>query len=222
LNGGSPADSSLSPPPQASPKEPLLSLFSEKEKPPPTGKALWYALQVWSRKESFVSLHLQGLGYECFLPTYKCQRKWSDRVKDLDQPLFPGYLFCRFDFHSRRPLVMAPGVIQIVGNGKTPLPVADAEIERIQIAVSSEAPRQPWPYIEVGERVRVNYGSLRGLEGILINFKGSHRVVVSVSLLQRSVAVEVDLAWVNAVEQGKRQAVRDFAEKPLRLPVTSY
>lgn len=199
-----------------------MSLFSEKEKLPETGKALWYALQVWSRKESFVSLHLQGLGYECFLPTYKCQRKWSDRMKELEQPLFPGYLFSRFDFQSRRSLVMAPGVIQIIGNGTTPLPVADAEIERIQIAVASEAPRQPWPYIEVGERVRVNHGSLRGLEGILINFKGSHRVAVSVSLLQRSVAVEVDLAWVSAVEKEQRLGTKEFAEKVLRLPVTSY
>lgn len=200
-----------------------MSLFSEMEKLSLTSRPLWYALQVWSRKESFVSLHLTGLGYECFLPTYKCQRKWSDRVKELEQPLFPGYLFCRFDFSSRRPLVMTSGVIQIVGNGKSPLPVADEEIERIQLAVSAEAPRQPWPYIEVGERVRVNQGSLRGLEGILINFKGSHRVVVSVSLLQRSVAVEVDLAWVSVVEQqGKRQAAKAFGEKALRLPVTSY
>lgn len=199
-----------------------MSLFSEKQEMPPIAKSLWYALQVWSRKESFVSLHLTGLGYECFLPTYKSQRKWSDRVKELEQPLFPGYLFCRFDFHSRRPLVMTPGVMQIVGNGKAPLPVADEEIERIQLAVSAEATRQPWPYIAMGERVRVNQGSLRGLEGILINFRGSHRVVVSVSLLQRSVAVEVDLAWVSVVDQGKRQAAKGIGEKALQLPVTSY
>jgi transcription antitermination factor NusG len=117
---------------------------------------------------------------------------------------------------------MAPGVIQIVGNGDTPLQVPDAEIERIQIAVSAEGPRQPWPYIEVGERVRVNYGSLRGLEGILINFKGSHRVVVSVSLLQRSVAVEVDLGWVSAVEKPKQNAAKKFAASSVRVPVTSF
>jgi transcription antitermination factor NusG len=157
------------------------------------------------------------------LPTYKSQRQWSDRVKELQQPLFPGYLFCRFDFQSRRPVVITPGVIQIVGNGKTPLPVADAEIAKIQIAVASEAPRQPWPYIGVGERVCVNYGSLRGLEGILINFKGSHRVVLSISLLQRSVAVEVDLAWVSAVEKEKHEtAAKGFAEKIVRVPVKSY
>jgi transcription antitermination factor NusG len=199
-----------------------LGLFSEKRESPESGRALWYALQVWSRKEASVSHHLQSLGYECFLPTYKCQRQWSDRVKELEQPLFPGYMFCRFDFQSRRALVMAPSVIQIVGNGKTPLPVADDEIEKIQLAVACEAPRQPWPYIEVGERVRVNYGSLTGLEGILINFKGSHRVVLSISLLQRSVAVEVDLAWLTALGKEKHQSTaREFAERTVRVPAAT-
>lgn len=186
------------------------------------GKRQWYALQVWSRKESYVSGHLQGLGYECFLPTYKCQRKWSDRIKESEQPLFPGYLFSRFEFENRRSLVMSPGVMQIVGNGKTPLPVADAEIQRIQMAVASEAPRQPWPYVEVGERVRVTYGSLSGLEGILINLRGSHRVVLSITLLQRSVAVEVDQAWIKPVDPKTPTAAREFAERAARLPASSY
>jgi transcription antitermination factor NusG len=199
-----------------------LSLFTEKHPLPDRGKAAWYALQVWSRKESSVYSHLQGLGFECLLPTYKCKRQWSDRVKELEQPLFPGYLFSRFDFQNRCQLVMAPGVIQVVGNGKTPLAVDEAEIERLQIAVASDMARQPWPYIEVGEKVRVNYGSLRGLEGILINFKGSHRVVLSVSLLQRSVAVEVDLSWVTAMKNEKRQlAIKEF-ESSVRVPVNSY
>ena len=198
-----------------------MSLFSDKGDVSQSAGILWYALQVKSRKESSASLHLQSAGYECFLPTYKCQRQWSDRVKELVQPLFPGYLFCRFDFHNRRALVMTPGVIQIVGNGRMPLPVADAEIETIQLAVASEAPRQPWPFIEVGERVRVNYGSLRGLEGILINFKGSHRVVLSISLLQRSVAVEVDLAWVTSLEKNQLKA-KELTEKSVRIPATTF
>lgn len=199
-----------------------MSLFSNKALLPEVGRPVWYALRVWSRKESAVSAHLQSLGCECFLPTYKSQRQWSDRVKELEQPLFPGYLFSRFDFQSRRQLVMAPGVIQIVGNGRVPLAVAEIEIERLQVAVASDAARQPWPYIEVGEPVRVNHGSLRGVEGILINFKGSHRVVLSVSLLQRSVAVEVDLSWVTAVDKGKRQTALEEFEKSVRVPVNSY
>ena len=198
-----------------------MNLFSDKGKGPECGSAKWYALQVWSRKENHVSQHLQGIGYECFLPVYHCQRQWSDRVKELEQPLFPGYLFCRFDLQHRRPLVMTPGVIQIVGNGQTPIAVAETEIQRLQIAVSSAAPSQPWPYLNVGQRVRVTRGSLHGLDGILINFKGSKRVVLSITLLQRSVAVEVDQAWISAIEPAEAVG-REFAKKAARIPVSSY
>ena len=183
-------------------------------------KLPWFALQVWTRKERLVSNHLEGQGYECFLPLYKSRRGWSDRVKELDQPLFPGYLFCRFDFQNRRPLVVTPGVIRIVGLGKKAMPVEDHEIEAIQLALASGLPSQPWPYLEVGERVRVHYGSLSGLEGILTSFKGTHRVVLSVSMLQRSVAMEVDLAWLTAVRELPRQVPsRGFVRTAVRTPV---
>lgn len=89
-----------------------------------------------------------------------------------------------------------PGVVAIVGIGKCPIPVDDGEIAAIQAAVRSGLPSRPWPFLEIGQRVRVEYGPLCGLEGILVDFKGQHRLVVSVNLLQRSVAVEVDSAWV--------------------------
>jgi len=145
--------------------------------------------------------HLQGQGFECFLPLYKSIRRWSDRLKEVEQPLFPGYMFCRFDFQNRRPILMTPGVQQIVGVGRTAIPVEDSELESIRAALASELPNRPWPYLQIGERVRVNYGSLNNLEGILINFKGSHRIVLSVTLLQRSVAMEIDLAWVTPVQE---------------------
>jgi len=164
-----------------------------------------------------VASHLAGQGYECFLPFYKSVRRWSDRLKELEQPLFPGYLFSKFDFQNRRPLLMTPGMIQIVGIGRAPTPVDEAELETVRQAVLSGLPNQPWPYLEVGERVRVNYGSLSGLEGILVHFKGSHRVVMSVTLLQRSVAMEVDLAWVTPVRKGS--AVRVFAGRIATAPI---
>ena len=180
----------------------------------------WFALQVWTRKERLVSTHLEGQGYECFLPLYKSRRPWSDRVKELDQPLFPGYLFCRFDFQNRRPLVITPGVVRIVGMTERPMPVEEHEIEAIQLALTSGLQSQPWPYLEVGERVRINYGSMRGLEGFLTSFKGTHRVVLSVSLLQRSVAMEVDLAWVTAVcEPSRQEPTRAFVRTAVRTPV---
>jgi transcription antitermination factor NusG len=163
----------------------------------------WFALQVRSRREGLITAHLEGQGYECFLPLYKSKRRWSDRVKEIEQPLFPGYLFCRFDLHNRGPLLMTPGVQQIVGIARTPMAVEEKEIEAIRLALSSGLPNQPWPYMQVGERVRVNYGSLVNLEGILVNFKGSNRVVLSVTLLQRSVAMEIEMAWVSPVREAK-------------------
>jgi transcription antitermination factor NusG len=144
---------------------------------------------------------LEGQGFECFLPKYKSIREWSDRKKEVEQPLFPGYVFCRFEYSQRRPVVVTPGVLQVVGCGRTPMPVEEREIEAIQLAIASEVPRQPWPYLAIGERVRIHTGRLSGLEGILVNFKGNHRVVLSVSLLQRSLALEVDLSWVASLEK---------------------
>ncbi|GAC1675313.1 MAG: hypothetical protein PVS2B2_10170 [Candidatus Acidiferrum sp.] len=92
----------------------------------------------------------------------------------------------------------------IVGNGRTAVAVSDEEIYGIQLAVSEGIKPQPWPYIEAGEKVRITQGTLSGLEGILINFKGSHRVVLSVTLLQRSVALEVDAAWLVPVRDKER------------------
>jgi transcription antitermination factor NusG len=155
------------------------------------------------------------------LPLYKSVRKWSDRVKELEQPLFPGYLFCKFDFQERRPIVTTPGVLQIVGYGRTAIPVSDHEIQALQLAVSSGIPRQPWPYLEVGQRVRVIYGTLTGLEGILVNIKGNHRVVLSVALLQRSVAMEVETSWLLPVEEDSREGISQRILRPIRVEVGS-
>ena len=178
----------------------------------------WYALQCWLRKESQIAAQLEDQGLECFLPKYRSMREWSDRKKEVEQPLFPGYLFCRFEYTQRRPVVVTPGVLQIVGCGRTPMPIEDREIEAIQIAVESGIPSQPWPYLEVGERVRIHTGKLSGLEGILVNFKGHHRVVLSVSLLQRSVALEVDLSWVTSLEKrSEKKAQHVISGAPVRV-----
>jgi transcription antitermination factor NusG len=180
-------------------------------------KLSWYALQVRSRKENYVASQITGQGYECLLPTFKSIREWSDRVKELEQPLFPGYLFCRFDFQDRRPLITTPGVLQIVGSGHSAAPVSDEEIRALQLVVSSSVTKQPWPYLEVGQRVRVNYGMLAGLEGILVNVKGNHRVVLSVTLLQRSVAMEVDIAWLTPVELAVNAGVVQRSLRTVRV-----
>lgn len=157
----------------------------------------WFAVHVRSRYESVVARCLKTKGYECFLPTYWSRRRWSDRVKELELPLFPGYFFCRFHLEDRLPILKTPGLISIVGIAQNPIPVDQAEIEAVRTLVNSGLRHQPWPYVRIGQKVRIEYGSLWGLEGILQSFKGRQRIVVSVTLLQRSVAAEIDSSWVS-------------------------
>lgn len=156
----------------------------------------WYAIRVRSKFERAVSLALSGKGYDEYLPLYHSRRTWSDRSKDLDLPLFPGYLFCRFDVQVRLPILTTPGVVSIVGTGKTPVAISDREIDGIQTMVRSGLHLQPWPGLVVGSRVVIETGPLKGLEGIALDVKKKYRLFVSVPLLQRSVSVEIDRDWV--------------------------
>ena len=160
----------------------------------------WYALQIQSRLASVASATLRGKGYEEFLPLYRSRRRWSDRVKELEIPLFPGYLFCRFDVSDRlMPILTTPGVIGIVGAGKTPVPVDEEEIEAIRVVLRSGLAAQPWPFLSVGSKVYIEGGPLAGAEGFVTNTEKVYRLIVSVSLLQRSIAVEIDREWVRPI-----------------------
>lgn len=162
--------------------------------------SLWYALSVRTRFEKLVDAHLQGRGYETFLPTHLERRKWSDRTKSLVIPLFPGYIFCRFDINAARlPILMTPGVNFVVGAGRTPLAVDESEIANVRLAVGSGNPISPWPYPGVGETVEIEHGPLRGIRGIVVRVENMERLVVSVSLLMRSVAVEIDRSSVKPI-----------------------
>jgi len=173
----------------------------------------WYALQVRGRQEFNISENLGSNGYEWFLPLYKCSKRWSDRIKQVDSPLFPGYVFCRFNPLDRLPILKIPGVIQIVGFNRQLVAVDEEEIHAIQALVASGIPNHPCPYLEVGDKVRIESGPLRGLEGLLIEFQGNHQLVLSVSLLQRSVAVKIDSASVTSVRASLTpRAERAYAE----------
>jgi transcription antitermination factor NusG len=164
----------------------------------------WFAIQVRTRWERSAATLVAAKGYEVFLPIYQSKRHWSDRVREVSAPLFPGYLFCRFDVQKRLPILVTPGVIGVVGRGRIPVPVEESEILSIKQIVSSGVTAEPWPYLEVGQRVRIENHALRGLEGILIGHRGNQRVVVSVSLLQRSVALEIErsrLSLIHPVEE---------------------
>lgn len=183
------------------------------------GQFPWFALQVRARFEQGVADHLDGKGFELFLPLYKCRKRWSDRIKEVDAPLFPGYLFCRFNPQDRLPILKTPGVIQIVGTNRTPVAVDEQEIHAIQKMVASGMPNQPWPFLAAGDRVRIESGPLSGLEGILVEFKGNHRLVLSVTLLQRSVAVEIDSAFVASLRSSSRPGPDRVTSQVRAVPV---
>ena len=157
---------------------------------------LWYAIRVRYKWERAVSAALAGKGYEEYLPLYRSRRNWSDRLKEMDLPLFPGYLFCRFDVQVRLPILTTPGVISILGAARTPEAIPDREIEAVRIVVRSGLHVLPWPRLVVGSAVIIEKGPLQGLEGVTMEIRKKHRLCVSVPLLQRSVAVEIDREWV--------------------------
>ena len=168
----------------------------------------WFALQVRTRWEGSTALLLSGKGYQTFLPTYKTKKRWKGRVRDVESALFPGYVFCQFDALKRLPVLVTPGVISVVGQGRIPQPVEAGEIAAIQTIVSSGFRAEPWPYLELGQKIRIEQDVLQGLEGILISFKGTHRIIVSVSLLRRSIALEIDRSCVRSLSpSGAREAI---------------
>lgn len=152
------------------------------------------------------ALHLRERNYEVLLPAYRVQRRWSDRVKVVEKPLFPGYLFCSFRPHLRLPVLTAPGVLHIVGIGREPVPVDESEMEAVLATLQSGVMVRPSPFLQVGERVVVEEGPLAGVEGIVTQLKGAYRLVVSISLLQRSIAAEIDREWIRPV---RRQSSRE-------------
>lgn len=142
---------------------------------------------------------LSSKGYEGYLPLYRTRKRWSDRVVETELPLFPGYVFCRFEANERLPILTSPGVVSIVSCGKVPIPIPEGDLGAIQAALESGFGVEPCPFLKQGQRVRLNKGALEGIEGILVREKSEWRIVLSIELLQRSVSVEVDREWVTAL-----------------------
>jgi transcription antitermination factor NusG len=167
-----------------------------------SGTLPWFALQVRPRYEKLVALVLENKGFSHYLPLYTSDHRWSDRNVEVELPLFPGYLFCRLDLkHRILPVLTTPGVIKILGVGHSPVSVDEAEIHSVQDVLRSGLAVRPWPMPRVGERVVVEAGPLRGVEGVLTSVKNKTRLIVSVSLLQRGVAVEVDAQWARPINK---------------------
>lgn len=156
----------------------------------------WFAAYTRPRHEKVVAASLEQRGYQILFPRYRFASRWKDRVKHLELPLFPGYVFVRCDPWKRLPVLQTPGLLHLVSDRKGPLPVPEWEVENLRRAIASRVRLEPVPFLKAGDRVLVRHGPLTGLEGILVSKRNSLRVVISVELLARSVAVEIDGAWL--------------------------
>ena len=153
----------------------------------------WYALYTRPRHEKQVLDDLCNRHIEAFLPTYKVRRRWSDRYKIVEEPLFKNYLFVNVDYDRRYHETLRPyGAVSFVTFDGKPAQLPEHEVDAVRRLVSSDLPYDPHPYLKVGRRVRVRSGPLEGCEGILTRKKGLARLVLSVNLLQQSVSAEVD------------------------------
>jgi transcription antitermination factor NusG len=158
----------------------------------------WVAVRVKSNFEHYVSSSIKGKNLEEFYPTYVLKRQ-DDRHSEVRAPLFPGYLFCRLDYQQRFPVLKIPGVVGFVGAGKQPLPVKEEEISEVRRIVESRLPVWPCPFLCVGQRIRLKAGPLCGIEGSILSVTGAWQIVVTVTFLQRSVAVNVNPAWIEPI-----------------------
>lgn len=155
-------------------------------------RAEWFVLRTHPRHEKCVAERARGRDVESFLPLYRTVRYWKDRRKELELPLFPGYVFVRTTSADRRPILQVPGVLQFITFNGQPTPVPDGEIEALRRSLTGTAAVEPFSYLTMGRPVRVRGGPLSGITGILVAKKRRFRVVLSIELIQQAVAVEVD------------------------------
>lgn len=152
----------------------------------------WFALGVRPNQERNVARVLRFLNLETYLPVYRARRRWSDRIKESEFILFPGYVFCRFEPADRLRVLQSSGVRCIVGNGGRPTPVDEAEISSVRALISTGSKILLHPYLRIGQDVVIEHGPLATLRGVIVRAKNAWRVVVSVEALGSSISVEID------------------------------
>ena len=163
----------------------------------------WYAVYTCANHEKRVAAELQARAVENFLPLYPSVRRWKDRRVRLDFPLFPGYVFIHLALQNRLRVLEIPSVVRLVGFNGQPAALPNEEMEILRSGLRQNLLAEPHPLLTVGRRVRITGGPFAGLEGVLKRKKSGLRVVVTLELIQRSVAVDVDAADVQAVVSGK-------------------
>jgi len=152
----------------------------------------WYAVNTRSRHEKSVSRLLEGKSVEVFLPVYESVHRWNDRNAVVSQPIFPGYVFARICLADRMQVLSVPGVVNFVGPLGRPASIPEEELTAVRLCLDRQVKMEPHPFLVLGRRVRIRQGLLADMEGVLVRKKGLFRLVLSVNLIARSVAVEVD------------------------------
>jgi len=177
----------------------------------PETESHWFAVYTTCRHEKRVARHLEQRQIEHFLPIYRAQHRWKDGSRVMvDLPLFPGYVFVRIVSSRDRVGVLAvPGVVSMIGTMSRPAPLPDLEIEALRIGLDPTT-SEPHPLLNAGQRVRIKLGALAGLEGIVVRRKSGMQVVLTLSLLMQSIAIEVG---------GDEVEVLDSSSSPLALEV---
>ena len=168
--------------------------------------ARWYALRVRPNSERRTVAALEAKGFEAIVPLCWRYRTWANRLRKVQRAMIPGYVFVRFEAQLRMPILTVPGVCYIVGTRSGPVPVDPDELVVIRRIADSPAMSEPWPFLSVGQTVSLEGGPLRGIYGRLISQGKNLKVIVSISLLQRSVAVEVDRCWVRPSSESANRA----------------
>jgi transcription termination/antitermination protein NusG len=159
----------------------------------------WYAVYTRSRHEKSVASKLEEKRIEVFLPLRNVLRRWKDRRKEVAMPLFSGYLFVRMPYTQRLAVLQTPGVVHILSEGVKPVPIPEEQILSIQKLVESDLAYDPYPYLKEGTFVKVVRGPLQGVEGILLEKRKRHLLVLSVDLIQQSAALQVDISDTDVV-----------------------
>jgi transcription antitermination factor NusG len=167
----------------------------------------WCALYTRHQHEKTVASILSTKGLEVFLPTYRAVHAWKDRNKQLELPLFPSYLFIRYEADRRIQILSTPGVHMILTIGNLPAVIPNEEIAAIQRTVAGPLGLEPHPFLRCGDTVRIKSGPLAGLEGFVSRKKGVFRLVLSVEMLGRSAAVEIDGSLLERVQSKHQRAI---------------
>jgi transcription antitermination factor NusG len=183
----------------------------------------WYAILTRAGSEKFVTLQLENAGYECYLPMGRYPQRLGNRTRELEVLFMPGCLFCRMNSRDRLTVLTTPGVIQIVGVGSSLVPIHESEIAAIRRVEKSLLPTTPWPFMQAGQRAEIVDGPLKGLTGIVVESKSATKLVLSIEILERSIAVEVDEKWIRETDDEGALARRTSARsKSIPIHAVSF